>query len=315
MTQLFKDYLLEHSISGLSSIPKSDLHSHAGRGGNVGYIAKCANVIIAPPPTSFESLLDMQSWYEMNIKKHCTYLKRLEAAFVQACNDNIAVLAMSFDITETCSIGYKNIESFIEILDNINIQFAPSTLFLPELTFDRACDVDSAYAQLDEILSYNWFKSIDICCNEFSQPIKNFKKIFEKAKKVGLRLKAHVGEYGTADDVMGAVEVLELDEVHHGIAVASSPQIMKWLAEHKIQLNVCPTSNVMLGLVDSYEKHPIRKLFDYGIPVTINSDDLLIFNQSVSQEYFNLFKCGLMTVDELNLIRESGLKEADNYAV
>jgi adenosine deaminase len=114
---------------------------------------------------------------------------------------------------------------------------------------------------------------------------------------------------------MGAVEVLELDEVHHGIAVASSPQIMKWLAEHKIQLNVCPTSNLMLGLVDSYEKHPIRKLFDYGIPVTINSDDLLIFNQSVSQEYFNLFKCGLMTVDELNLIRESGLKEADNYAV
>lgn len=65
----------------------------------------------------------------------------------------------------------------------------------------------------------------------------------------------------------------------------------------------------MLGRAKSYASHPIKKLYDYGIPITINTDDLLIFNQTVSQEYLNLFEAGLMTAEELNDIRETGLKE------
>lgn len=88
---------------------------------------------------------------------------------------------------------------------------------------------------------------------------------------------------------------------------------MRWLADHKIQLNVCPSSNIMQGRVKSYNSHPIRKLYDFGIPVTVNTDDLLIFNQTVSQEYLNLFKASLMTAEELNDIRETGLNEINNY--
>jgi adenosine deaminase len=159
----------------------------------------------------------------------------------------------------------------------------------------------------------NYLKQENHCASSLVQPIKNFKKIYKKAKDSRLRLKAHVGEFGTADDVMEAVEELGLDEVHHGIAAATSPSIMNWLADNRVQLNICPTSNVMLGVVKGYEVHPIRKLYDYGIPVTINTDDLLIFNQTVSQEYLNLYKAGLMTAEELNNIRELGLKEINNY--
>lgn len=105
----------------------------------------------------------------------------------------------------------------------------------------------------------------------------------------------------------------ELAEVHHGIAAANSEFVMNWISKHKIQLNVCPSSNVMLSLVEDYSVHPIRRLYDHWIPVTINSDDMLVFNQSVSQEYLNLFKCGLMTADELDNIREIGLREIDYY--
>lgn len=160
-------------------------------------------------------------------------------------------------------------------------------------------------------MSYDWFKSVDINSGESQQPIKNFKKIYRKAKGYGLRQKAHVGEFGTADDVMEAVEELELDEVHHGIAAAKSDVVMNFLSKNKIQLNVCPTSNVMLGLVESCLAHPIRILYDKGIPVTINTDDMLVFNQSVSQEYLNLFISGLMSADELDIIRETGLKEIE----
>ena len=162
-------------------------------------------------------------------------------------------------------------------------------------------------------MSYNWYKSIDINAGETQQPIKNFKKIYRKAKEYGLRLKAHIGEFGTTDDVIEAVEELELDEVHHGIAAAKSDFVMKWLAKHKIQLNVCPTSNIKLQVVESYATHPIRKLYDNGIPVTINTDDMSVFNQSVSQEYLNLYKSGLMNADELDFIRKTGLKEIEYY--
>jgi adenosine deaminase len=311
----FELYLQESSLGGLISIPKSDIHSHAGRGGKIDYISSSAKVTISLPPNKFDSLAHMQRWFSNNVKIHCPglrgHLKRWEAAFAQALNDNITVLALSFTISEIDFVG--GIESFIKILKEYNQQFAPNTKFLPELTFDRACDIEEEFSRLDEILSYGFFRSVDVCCDEFAQSIRNFKKIYRKAKEYSLRLKAHVGEFGSADDVMEAVEELELNEVHHGIAAAESSYIMKWLADHKIQLNICPSSNIMLGIVESYAVHPIRKIYDAGIPVTINTDDLLIFNQTISQEYLNLFNANLMNAEELNKVRETGLKEVSYY--
>lgn len=311
----FSSALVNGSLGELSLFPKSDLHSHAGRGGNVKYIAEWAGKKIASPPKKFASISDMQQWYSDNIR--CLSLgkegqiKRWEACFVQAAEDNITVLALSFSTSEVELVG--GIEAFIKILTEFKNRISPKTIFLPELTYDRACNVEKEVFEVEEVLSYGYFKSIDICCDEFAQPIKNFKQLYQKAKNHGLRLKAHVGEFGTADDVMEAVEELELNEVHHGIAAANSSFIMNWLAHHKIQLNICPTSNVMLGVVDDYQNHPIKQLYHAGVPVTINTDDLLIFNQSISQEYLNLYSSGTLTADELEQIHLIGLNEVTYF--
>ncbi|MFC3750300.1 hypothetical protein [Paenibacillus sp. GCM10012306] len=311
INQVFIDSLTNDSLSGLQVIPKSDLHNHAGRGGSIRYISEWANVNIQPPIEPFQSLHGMQSWFVENVKRHCPgiqgYLKRLEASFVQAAEDHIEKLALSFGIDEIDSLG--GMEPFVQIMDDFHRRFAPKTRFLPELALDRGCKIDEVYERLDAIFACRWFRSIDICGDEFAQTITCFKSIYRAANVAGLVLKAHVGEFGTADDVLEAAEELELQEVHHGIAAARSPQIMRWLSDHHIQLNVCPTSNIMLGVVENYGSHPIRKLCDYGVPVTLNTDDLLIFNQSVSQEYMNLYKSGLMTPGELNEIRLTGLRE------
>lgn len=273
MNKQSETYLQNNDLSAIRSINKSDLHNHFEKGGNINYISSSLNIKIDLPPAKFESLAHMDKWANENIKKHCPYIKRLEAAFVQASDDNISVLAASF--------GFEN-ETFIHTMKSFNQQFASNTILLPELALERGCDTDQVFSRIDEVLAYYWFKSIDINAGETEQPIKNFKKIYRKAKEYGLRLKAHVSEFGTADDVMEAVEELELEEVHHGIAAAKSEFVMNWLSKHKIQLNVCPSSNVMLSVVESYSAHPIRKLYDHGIPVTINTDDMLVFNQSVS---------------------------------
>ena len=117
----------------------------------------------------------------------------------------------------------------------------------------------------------------------------------------------HVGESGSAEDVEAAIETLGLDEVHHGINAANSPRVMKLLADRKITLNVCPTSNIILGYANSYAEHPIKILVENGVPVTINTDDLLIFDSSVDQEYLRLYEAGTLTAEQLDQIRCRGL--------
>ena len=141
----------------------------------------------------------------------------------------------------------------------------------------------------------------------------NFKSIYKRAKENGFTLKAHVGEFGDAESVRRAVDVLELDHVQHGIAAAQSKSVMKWLEKNQIQLNICPSSNIMLQRVESYKKHPIAELFYNGIPVTINSDDMIIFDQSVSQDYLNLYNHGNLSAEDLNKIRKIGLNSCSGY--
>ena len=122
----------------------------------------------------------------------------------------------------------------------------------------------------------------------------------------------HVGESGSAEDIRRAVEVLGLNEVHHGINAVLSDDVMRFLAENRIQLNVCPSSNVMLGVTADYKDHPIKILYENGVRVTINTDDLLIFDSSIENEYLLLYRAGALTADQLEDIRRNGLRTDEN---
>lgn len=310
MKQQFVEALMQESLSGVARIPKSDLHSHAGRGGNIRYVSRWANTAIDPPAERFASLGGMADWFAAHVKCHCPglegYLIRVQASFIQAAEDGIRLLALSFGLDELRALG--GVESFIRTMNGLQGRFAPETLFLPELALDRGSNPDEAKEEFEAALASGWFRSVDLCGNELAQPASRFKGLYRLARSYGVVLRAHTGEFGTADDVLEAVEELGLDEVHHGIAAAQSPLVMKRLADDGIRLHVCPTSNLMLSRVEGYGSHPIRQLYDYGVPVTINTDDLLIFDQTVSEEYLNLYRSGLMTAAELNAIREEGLK-------
>ena len=301
----FIEALKSNSLNSLMSIKKSDLHSHAGRGGTISYVEKLIKTKINPPTKPFDSLSDMDKWAKDNIKCHFPdnngYLQRIAAAFVQAKEDNIAVLAMSYGVAEVYWLG--GIEIFATIMNGLHSHFAPETKFLPDLILCYPDDLHS----LDEIFSANWFKGIDIQNYSGLCTMNDLKAMCNKARTNNLILKAHVGEFNGADDIQRYAEELQLNQIQHGIRATESPQIMKWLAKHKIQLNVCPTSNIMLKNSANYKSHQIRQLYDHGIPITINSDDLLIFNASVSQEYLNLYNSGCMNAEELNIIRETGL--------
>ena len=104
------------------------------------------------------------------------------------------------------------------------------------------------------------------------------------------------------------IELLELDEVQHGIAAVSSAEVIQFLIDNHIRLNIAPTSNVKLGRVQELKTHPIRKLYRSGVDVTLNSDDILIFDSEISKEYLRLFDAETLTAEELDDIRLKGLR-------
>jgi adenosine deaminase len=84
---------------------------------------------------------------------------------------------------------------------------------------------------------------------------------------------------------------------------------MRFLADRGIRLNICPTSNLLLGRVARLQDHPIRKLFDAGVRVTVNTDDAIVFGVGVSEEFLGLFQAGVLTAAELELIRQWSLRD------
>ena len=297
--------LKNKSLPDIQNVPKSDLHSHSGRGGNISYIEKLLNVKTARLTEPLNSVQEMDVWFNENVKRHFPdkngWIQRKAAAFAQAEADGIAVLAMSDGVSEVYWLS--GVDIFIAMMNGLHKYFAPETVYLPDLSLCGPDDLN----KLDEIFNAKWFAGVDINNNANTMSMSEMKAMSRKAREYNLIVKAHVGEFGGADDVMRHAEELELDQIQHGVAAAESPQIMNWLAKHKIQLNVCPASNIMLKNAKNYETHQIRKLFDHGVPVTINTDDLLIFNAAVSQEYLNLYEAGRFTAEELNVIRETGL--------
>ena len=121
-----------------------------------------------------------------------------------------------------------------------------------------------------------------------------------------MKLKAHAGELLDADFVQRSVEVLDLDEVQHGISAANSKKVMNFLTERQTRLNICPSSNIQLCQVESYKTHPLRILLDNGVKTSINTDDAIIFGRKSSDEFFSLYETGLYSAEELNQVRING---------
>jgi aminodeoxyfutalosine deaminase len=126
--------------------------------------------------------------------------------------------------------------------------------------------------------------SFGIGGDEIGGPAKLFHEVFARARALGLRLTAHAGETDGPQSVWDAMAI-GAERIGHGIRAVEDPGLMRYLREHDIPLEVCITSNVITGAVPSLEVHPVRKLFDAGVPLTLNTDDPGIFDTTLSREF------------------------------
>ena len=116
-------------------------------------------------------------------------------------------------------------------------------------------------------------------------PRSMFRDQFDRARAAGLRSVPHAGETAGPESVWDALTSLGAERIEHGIAAAADQRLLAYLMEHKIALDVCPTSNVALRIVPDLDHHPIRELAAAGVTVTINTDDPPMFGTDLNKEY------------------------------
>ena len=113
----------------------------------------------------------------------------------------------------------------------------------------------------------------------------DFAYAFDMAREAGLRLTTHAGEFAGPDSVRQALDDLKVERIGHGVRAAEDPALVERLAESGVTLEVCPGSNIALGLFDRLDDHPIETLRRAGVKVTVSTDDPPFFHTSMTQEY------------------------------
>jgi aminodeoxyfutalosine deaminase len=120
---------------------------------------------------------------------------------------------------------------------------------------------------------------------EIGVPRPQFEPHFTAARAAGLHSVPHAGETTGPETVWDALRLLGAERIGHGTSSAADPALLAHLAEHRIPLEVCPSSNLATRAVATLDEHPLKAFVDAGVVVTINSDDPPMFNTTLNREY------------------------------
>lgn len=302
-----KKALESRNYQALRKFRKTDLHAHAFLSAGLE-VYRELSPDMPEPPKRFNGFAEFCSW----LNKYCvpvtlkSYEKVVSDVFRRLVDDGVVYAEVSFDYHDALSMGLS-LEEWSKLIRALHDPFRKQLTLCPEFGVSREEDPAVSLRYLEAAVKTGVFRSIDLYGDEQSRPVCEFKRIYKIAAEAKMKRKAHLGEFGTAADVKEGVEILGLNAVQHGIAAADDPGVMAFLRERGITLNICPSSNLALGRCRSLTEHPVRRLFDHNVRVTLNSDDYMLFRSGVSDEIASLYGSAVFHVDELWSMVQCGL--------
>jgi adenosine deaminase len=168
------------------------------------------------------------------------------------------------------------------------------------LCFLRHLSAEAAMLTLEAALPYReHIVAVGLDSSEAGHPPEKFRAVFDRARAEGFLTVAHAGEEGPAAYVREALDLLHVRRVDHGVRCLEDPDLVERLVREQIPLTVCPLSNVKLAVVPDLAAHPLRRMLELGLCVTVNSDDPAYFGGYVAENYRATAAALRLTDDDL----------------
>ena len=217
----------------------------------------------------------------------------LTYSYLQKCADqNVRHTEIMFDPqTHTKrGVAFKTVINGIsKACDDAKTKLSVSSLLI--MSYLRHLSEEDAFETLEQSLPFKTkIKAVGLDSSEKGNPPSKFKNVFEASVKEGYIPVAHAGEEGSAAYVWEAIDILGIKRIDHGNNALQDENLVKEIIKRDLALTVCPLSNTALQVVDDLKNHPLKKMMDLGIKVTVNSDDPAYFGGQVNKNFIEIQK-------------------------
>ncbi len=305
----------------IKKVPKAELHLHIEGSFEpelMFAIAQRNNIKIP-----YESIEDVKKAYQFgnlqdfldiyyagaNVLIHEQDFYDLTMAYFNQCaKENVVHTEIMFDPQTHTKRGVEFstvINGIQRAREDAENEHGISSLLI--MSYLRHLSEEDAFETLEQSLPYkHLIKAVGLDSSEKGNPPAKFQKVFEASIKEGYIPVAHAGEEGPAEYIDEALDLLKVARIDHGNNCLSDPQLVERLIKDKIGLTVCPLSNTALRNVDHIENHPLKKMLDLGLKVTVNSDDPAYFGGYVTENYLACIEALDLSLEDVKqLVRNS----------
>ena len=244
-------------------------------------------------------LITEQDFYDLAF----AYLRRAQA-------DNVRHVEIFFDPQGHTARGVR----FATVINGLHRAIADADRDLGVkasliMCFLRHLDEADAQRTLDSALVFrDKIVGVGLDSSESGHPPSKFKNVFARAREAGLFVTAHAGEEGPPSYVWEALDVLGVERIDHGNRSLEDEVLVGRLARERMALTVCPLSNLRLRVVDDLVHHPLRRMMDKGLMITVNSDDPAYFGGYVNDNYRAVSDALRLGRDEIVAIVRNGIR-------
>lgn len=284
----------------IAGLPKAELHVHLIGAASIDTVAELASRYPTPVPDDPGLLAEYFTFRDLS---HFTEVYLSVADLIRTADDLWALThgvardlaGQSIRYAEVILTPYTAIargiagEAFCETVEDARLAAARDFGITLRWCFDVpgefGRDAAESTLALARMRSPDGLIRFGLGGPEEGVPRAQFAPYFRQARAEGLYSTPHAGETTGSDAVWDAVCHLGADRIGHGIGAAADPALMEYLAAHGIALEVCPTSNLCTGAVDSPENHPLPALLASGVRISVNSDDPAMFSTTINDEY------------------------------
>ena len=305
----------------IAAMPKVELHVHLEGSVRPETLLELARRHGMPLPA--QTVAGLREWYTFTDFGHFIQVYRLLSACIRT-TDDIELVAREFlagqaaqnvrysEVTYTAYTHYA--QKGLPFADQLAALNRARAWAVRELGVDMGLivDIDRSMPAEDSLLVADWaigaagdgVVALGLGGPEVGPPPEKHRAAFARARAAGLPSVPHAGETEGPASVWGALRALGAVRIGHGVRCLEDPALVAELRDRQIPLEVCPSSNVCLGVAPSMAEHPLPRLLDAGLYVTLNSDDPPMFNTTLTGEYqaaAETFGMGAAALDRLAL--------------